>query len=58
MPLYLFGNDIADFFNHLENAPSELPLMNMVFLGEDSDLSPEDQVRALSNKRGSLVFIS
>ena len=64
MPLYLFGNDIADFFNHLENAPSELPLMNLIFLGEDSDLSPEEQVRAFAKKAdsskegGSLVFIS
>ena len=57
-PLYLFGNDIADFFNHLENAPSELPLMNLIFLGEDTDLSPEEQVRAFAKEGGSLVFIS
>ena len=37
-PLYLFGNDIKDFFNHFENAPSELPLMNIVFLAEDGGL--------------------
>ena len=29
MPLYIFGNDIKELFNHFENAPSELPLMNI-----------------------------
>ena len=58
MPLFLFGNDVADFFNHLVNAVSELPLMNLVFLGEDTDLSPEEQVRTFSKKGGNLVFVS
>ena len=58
-PLYLFGDDIKDFFNHLENAISELPLMNVVFLGADGDLSAELQRSALQDSGGNtLVFIS
>ena len=58
MALYIFGNDVADFFNHLVNAASELPLMNLVFLGEDGDLSPEDQIRAFSKDGASIVFVA
>ena len=32
--------------------------MNLVFLGEDTDLSPEEQVRTFSKKGGNLVFVS
>ena len=57
-PLYLFGNDIKDFFNHLENSASELPLMNIVFLGEDGDLDAEALSRAFTKNGEALVFIS
>ena len=57
-PLYLFGNDIKDFFNHLENSPSELPLMNIVFLSESDDLTPEQFTRAFKKDGEALVFVS
>ena len=44
-----------DFFNHLENAPSELPLMNIVFLGEDGDLDSDSLARAISAEGEHLV---
>lgn len=58
MPLYIFGNDIKDFFNHLENAPSELPLMNLIYLGADDDLAATDQLRAFGKDGEHLVFVS
>ena len=59
MPLYIFGNDIKDFFNHLENSPSELPLMNIAFLGEEDDLDADARSRAFAQPGGGfLVFVS
>ena len=58
MPLYLFGDDIKDFFNHLENAPSELPLMNIAFLAEDADFEEHARSLATADVRGNtLVFV-
>lgn len=57
-PLYLFGNDIKNFFNHFENAPSELPLMDIIFLGEDGDLEAHERDRAFSQDGEHLVFVS
>ena len=57
MPLYLFGNDIKDFFNHLENAPSELPLTNLVYVGEDGDFTEEQAKRAFTKGKDFLVFV-
>ena len=58
LPLFLFGNDIKDFFNHMENHPSELPLMNLVFLGADGDLTEEELNRAFQKDNEHLVFVS
>ena len=58
-PLYLFGNDVKDYFNHLENSPSELPLMNIIFLGAEGDLSEEARLRATADASGNfLIFVS
>ena len=58
-PLYLFGDDIKDFFNHLENAPSELPLMNIAFIGEEDDLDAAVAALATSDEAGNtLVFVN
>ena len=57
MPVYLFGDDVKDFFNHCENAPSELPLMNIVFLGEDDDLKADARQRAYSDNAGNTLIM-
>ena len=57
-PCYVFGNDVKDYFNHFCNAASELPLMNLVFLGESGDLSLEDQLRSMGQKGEHLIFVS
>ena len=36
-PLYIFGDDVKDYFNHLENAPEELWKSVITFLGEEGD---------------------
>jgi len=56
MPVYLFGDDVKDFFNHMENAPSELPLMNIVFLSED-DLDADARQRAYSDEAGNTLVM-
>lgn len=59
MPVYLFGDDVKDFFNHMENSPSELPLMNIVFLGADDDLAADARQRAFKDDAGNtLIMIS
>ena len=57
MPVYLFGDDVKDYFNHLENAPSELPLMNVVFLAEDDDLEADARRRAFKDDAGNTLII-
>ena len=57
MPVYLFGDDVKDYFNHLENAPSELPLMNVVFLAEDDDLEADARRRAYKDDAGNTLII-
>jgi hypothetical protein len=36
-PVYLFGNDIKEYFNHFANAPEELWKTGTTFLGRDVD---------------------
>ena len=58
MPIYIFGNDVKDYFNHLENAISELPLMNIAWLDSD-ELGSEAKKHAFSDGNGNrLVYIS
>ena len=40
-PVYLFGDDAKDYFNHFANAAEELWKMGTVFLGRDIDLLDE-----------------
>ena len=57
-PIYVFGNDVKDYFNHLENDPSELPLMNVAWIDDDM-LEADARQRAYSDESGNaLVFIS
>lgn len=56
--VYILGNDVKDYFNHLENAVSELPLMNIAWIGAD-ELKADARQRAYSDGDGNhLVFIS
>ena len=58
LPIYIFGNDVKDYFNHMENAISELPLMNVAWIG-DEELSADARQRAYSDGDGNhLIFIS
>jgi hypothetical protein len=58
LPIYIFGNDVKDYFNHLENAVSELPLMNIAWL-DDDDLEADARRRAYTDGHDNrLVFIS
>ena len=58
LPIYIFGNDVKDYFNHLENAVSELPLMNVAWIG-DEELQADARQRAYSDDAGNhLIFIS
>ena len=58
MPIYVMGNDVKDYFNHLENAASELPLMNIAWI-DDGDLEADARQRAYSDAAGNrLVFVS
>ena len=52
-PVYLFGDDVKDYFNHLVHASEVLPLMNTIFLDAD-DLADEPQY---TTDAGSLVFV-
>jgi hypothetical protein len=58
LPVYILGNDVADYFNHLTNAASELPLMNIAWIGQD-ELEADARQRAFSDQQGNhLVFVS
>ena len=48
-PIYIFGNDVKDYFNHLENAVSELPLMNIAWIG-DGELEADARHRVIEVK--------
>ena len=39
-PVYIFGDDIKDYFNHFVNAPEESWKLNTIFL-DDHDLEAE-----------------
>ena len=57
-PIYIFGNDVKDYFNHMENAVSELPLMNIAWIGAD-ELEADARQRAYSDRHGNhLIFVS
>jgi hypothetical protein len=55
-PVYIFGDDVKDYFNHLENAPEELWKSVITFLGADNDL--EARVRPLAGAEADVIFVS
>lgn len=55
-PVYIFGDDVKDYFNHLENAPEELWKSVITFLGADDDL--EARVRPLAGAEADVIFVS
>ena len=58
LPIYILGNDVKDYFNHLENAVSELPLMNIAWI-DSGQLEADARRRAYSDGQGNrLVFVS
>ena len=55
-PIYVFGNDVKDYFNHLINDVSELALMQIVWVGAD-DFDPV-AMRVDHDRAGNhLVFV-
>lgn len=52
-PVYLFGDDVKDYFNHLVHAAEVLNVMNTVFL-DAGDLAEE---AVYTHAKGSLVFV-
>ena len=51
-PIYLIGDDVKDFFNHLPHASEDLHKMNTIFLNADDIDDPK-----FSSTEGSLVFV-
>ena len=54
-PIYLFGDDIKDFFNHMVNAAEELHKHNVIWVANPEDL---DTSSAIGNDAGQILFIS
>ncbi|MGA1354950.1 MAG: hypothetical protein ACO32I_09285, partial [Candidatus Limnocylindrus sp.] len=52
-PVYLFGDDVKDYFNHFVNAAEVLHHMNTVFL-ESDDLHAQTQS---NHEAGALIFV-
>ncbi|KAL1530135.1 hypothetical protein AB1Y20_001051 [Prymnesium parvum] len=52
-PVYLFGDDVKDYFNHFLHAPEVLHLMNTVFLDADDLTEPA----IYKQKKGALIFV-
>lgn len=53
-PVYLFGDDVKDYFNHFTHASEVLHHMNTIFL--DTENTPASLQR-YSHSSGSLVFV-
>lgn len=55
-PVYLFGDDVKDYFNHFPIAPEDLWKSGVIFLGADGDLS---SAPAYHDSDGNhLIFVS
>ena len=54
-PIYLFGDDIKDFFNHMVNGAEELHKHNVLWVADPGDL---DTASAIGNNAGQMLFIS
>lgn len=52
-PVYLFGDDVKDYFNHFVHAAEVLHLMNTIFL-DDGDMEEE---ALFTQPEGSIVFV-
>ena len=56
-PVYLFGDDIKDFFMHMVNAAEEKHKHNVVWVADKGDL-PVGTASAIRSDSGELLFIS
>ena len=54
-PVYLFGDDIKDWFNHMVNAAEELAKHNVIWVADPHDL---DTPSVIHNSAGEMLFIS
>ena len=54
-PVYLFGDDFKDWFNHVVNAAEELAKHNVIWIADPGDLDTPSAVR---NNAGEMLFIS
>eukprot|EP00962_Isochrysis_galbana_P041925 scaffold15513_cov144-Isochrysis_galbana.AAC.1 len=55
-PVYIFGDDVKDYFNHLENAPEELWKCVITFLGDAND--EDHRVRPKVGAQRDAIFVS
>jgi hypothetical protein len=55
-PVYIFGDDIKDYFNHLDNAPEELWKCVISFLGDAQD--ELHRVRPSPASQPDAIFVS
>ena len=56
-PIYVFGDDVKDYFNQLAMAPSELWKLGVVFLRQGEDLEPSPRYAA-GEGDARLIFVS
>ena len=58
--IYVFGDDVKDYFNQLAMATSELHKLNIVFLAKEGELSTEEMASssAPAHAGGRLLFVS
>ena len=55
-PCYLFGDDVADYFNHFAISPEDLWKVGIAFLGSEGDVSDAAPRRGANGEY--LVFVS
>ena len=56
-PIYIFGDDVKDYFNQLAMAPSELWKLGVVFLRQGESLEPPPHYAASAGD-ARLIFVS
>ena len=56
-PIYIFGDDVANYFNQLAMAPSELWKLGVVFLRQGESLEPPPRYAASAGD-ARLIFVS
>ena len=59
-PIYVFGDDIKDYFNQLAISSSDLPKLNIVFLAREGELAEQDIAGSSAPTRDGnrMLFVS